>query len=318
VRFPVVLGVDVEPDPRYPDPSDPAPWRGFERVVPFMQRLRGQVTTWTGEPARFAWTLRMDPQIDTVYGSPDWVVRAYARELEALRSRGDRLGVHPHPLRWDDSWIMDHGNPDWIRHTVETSFATFRSALGEPCILHRAGDRVLTPDWLRLVARLGAEVDLSIEPGEPGTDTVDRGARWTGSIPDYSFAPREAYRPAPGRVLEPGGDRLATPVILPLTSTRVPRSDRRRAAPGALPPGPPHRPLVLWHCEEPRELWDVASARLDEMSRPYLAFMFRSDIPFHEPEWRRLRRVLAALRHHPIRRRIAFVTPDEAAAAVAA
>jgi hypothetical protein len=54
------------------------------------------------------------------------------------------------------------------------------------------------------------------------------------------------------------------------------------------------------------------------MARPYLAFVFRSDIPFHDPEWPTLRRVLGALRRHPLRRRIAFVTPHEAARSVAA
>ena len=61
----------------------------------------------------------------------------------------------------------------------------------------------------------------------------------------------------------------------------------------------------------------MAAARLEEMSRPYLAFVFRSDIPFHDPEWRTLRRVFTALRRHPLRRRLAFVTPKEAAEAVA-
>jgi hypothetical protein len=170
---------------------------------------------------------------------------------------------------------------------------------------------------MRMLGALGVQVDMSVEPGEPGTDTLDRGARWTGSIPDYTHVPREAYRPAGHDLLAPGDDPSATPVMLPVTATRVPRSDVRRSAPGALPPGSPDRPLLAWHCEDPREFWDMAAARLDDMRRPYLAFTFRSDIPLHEPEWRRFRRVLAALRRHPLRERIRFVTPGEAAAVAA-
>ena len=306
-RVPLVLAIDVEPDERYPDPSDPRPWAGFERLVPALDSLRRKLTLVTGVRARFSWFLRMDPQIETVHGSAAFAAERYDDVLSHLRELGDDIGVHPHPQRWDGkSWLMDHGDDAWIEHSVRLSFAAYRDAFGEPCRLHRGGDRMMTSGWMRLLGELGVEVDMTPEPGEPGVDAVDRGARWTGSIPDYSDAPREAFVPSPGDFLSSNG--RGAPVVLPLTSTRVPRSDRRRSAPGALPPGRPHRTLQPWHCDDPHELWDLASSWLDEMERPYLAFAIRSDITSHEPEWRRFEAVFKRLASHPLRDRIA-VTP---------
>jgi len=306
-RIPVVLGVDAEPDSRYPDPGDPEPWHGLEAMFAFMGRLRRRLVRATGEPAAFSWFLRMDRQIETVYGSAEWAARRYARQLELLREEGDEVGVHPHVVRLvDGDWLIDHGNPDATRDVVGTSIQAYRSAFGDECRIHRAGDRMLSSEWLAMLERGGVEVDLTVEPGEPGTDTLDHGVRWTGAIPDYSDAPREPYR---STAVPGGGGGVA---MIPLTSARVPRSDRRRLAPGALPPGRPFRQLVAWHCDDPREFWEVAAERLEEMDRPYLAFAFRSDIQAHEPEWRRFRAVFGALRRHPLRRRLAFVTPTEA------
>ena len=316
-RVPLVLAIDVEPDERYPDPSDPRPWAGFERLVPALESLRRKLTRITSVPARFSWFLRMDPQIETVHGSAAFVAERYGRELARFRDEGDDIGVHPHPVRRDgDGWLMDHGDDAWIEHTVRVSFAAYRDAFGEACRLHRGGDRLMTAGWMGLLRQLGTAVDMTIEPGQPGVDTVDRGAPWTGSIPDYSQAPREAFVPETADFLSPNGSRSGRPVVLPLTATRVPRSDRRRSTPDALPPGPPHRPLQPWHCNDPGELWDLADAWLDEMERPYLAFAIRSDIPCHGPQWRRFMAVFRRLASHPVRERIAAIPAIEAAASL--
>lgn len=38
-RIPVILYIDVEPDPRRPDPTKAEPWWGFERLYPYLHEL---------------------------------------------------------------------------------------------------------------------------------------------------------------------------------------------------------------------------------------------------------------------------------------
>jgi hypothetical protein len=39
-RIPAILYIDVEPDPRRPDPTKAEPWWGFERLYPYLHELR--------------------------------------------------------------------------------------------------------------------------------------------------------------------------------------------------------------------------------------------------------------------------------------
>ncbi|MDQ4005291.1 MAG: hypothetical protein M3135_03195 [Actinomycetota bacterium] len=303
-RIPFVLGFDVEPDPRMPDPRDPQPWRGFEQLLRALRPLRRRFGRATGLPPRFSWFLRMDPQVQVAYGSATWSVDRYGRWFDRLRAAGDAFGVHPHAIRWDGGgWVIDHGDPAFVRTSVRRSLEAFAAAFGERPLMSRMGDRFLSVDAVRALDQGGIRIDMTAEPGEPGTDTLDRSTTWTGSITDYGQTPRELHLPSggSGRMIE-----------MPVTSSTVPRSDRRRTAPGALPPGQPYRPLLPWHCDDAIEFWDMAEARLGEMERPYLALIARSDIPFHPPEWQRFRRVMRTFASHPIRRKIVLVTPREA------
>jgi hypothetical protein len=246
----------------------------------------------------------MDPQVQVAYGSATWSVDRYGRWFDRLRAASDAFGVHPHAIRWDGGgWVIDHGDPSMVRTSVRVSLEAFTSAFGEGPRIARMGDRFLSVDAVRALEEGGVRIDMTAEPGEPGIDTLDRSVKWTGSITDYGQTPRGLHLPSgsSGRLVE-----------MPLTSSPVPRSDRRRTAPGALPPGQSYRPLLPWHCDDPVEFWDMAEARLGEMERPYLALVARSDIPFHRPEWQRFRRVLRAFAGHAIRRKVVLVTPQEA------
>lgn len=76
-RTPVILCIDVEPDSRRPDPTKAAPWRGFERLYPYLRELRQRMADASGEAARLNWFWRLDPQVEMVYGSAEWALRRY-------------------------------------------------------------------------------------------------------------------------------------------------------------------------------------------------------------------------------------------------
>src|SRR5512137_482975 len=105
-RIPVLFCIDIEPDPR--DVRSSSDWHGFEATFEYFQALRSRLSAATGIPARYAWFLRMDPQVAVAYGSPDWAVRRYAPQFDALRLAGDEMGLHPHAWRWVDersTWV---------------------------------------------------------------------------------------------------------------------------------------------------------------------------------------------------------------------
>src|SRR5438874_168334 len=133
-RIPMVMSIDVEPDERQVDPAARKRWAGFEVLVARIRHLRPKLAQAMNAPVHFCWTVRLDPQVEHVYGRPDWPLVTYRREFEELRAQGDAVGVHTHAWRWDEDekgWIVDHGNPGWIDQCVNRSLDTFRRVIGE-------------------------------------------------------------------------------------------------------------------------------------------------------------------------------------------
>jgi hypothetical protein len=202
--LPIVLCVDVEPDLRVVDPARPVDWLGFERSVEDLAAFRSRFENATGRPARFAWFLRMDTQIEEVYGAAEWVAIRYAPLVRAVEAAGDAIGLHVHPWLWDGragAWVVDYADWRWGARCVRTAFAAFARHFGRPCRAVRFGDRWLSDRLLALAERLGARVDLTAEPGrihDRLPETV------VGTSPDFSATPRRPYRPSRWRHQRPG------------------------------------------------------------------------------------------------------------------
>jgi hypothetical protein len=197
--MPVILCIDVEPDERYPTPDAAKDWEGFAETFEFFSALRPRLAEATGAPARLSWFFRMDPQIEVAYGSPDWVVRRRGEIIEQLERAGDELGLHTHAWRWSEDshcWVADHGNQQWISHCLRVSFAAYRRAFGRACASFRFGDHWMNNEAIDLLESLGAQFDLTIEPGRIARPAQCLNEPHTGSLPDYVSAPRRPYRPS--------------------------------------------------------------------------------------------------------------------------
>lgn len=312
--IPTVLGIDVEPD----DPLDGSNlrWPGFESMLTFVGELRDRLSAVTGEPARFFWALRMDPQIADVYGSATWVAERYGRELDALAEAGDTLGVHTHAWRRygaDVRWVADWAEPGWTEHCLETSLAAYATAFGTSCEVHRFGDRFINPGLYASLARHGVRVDLTIEPGARAVRALNPAWRSTQPTIDYADAPRRPYRPLPGDVLRPSADASAAgPWLLPLTAvdnTELLPRWRRVARTARYPGRVRHRPVVLWAPGSSTGLWLTIERELATSAAPYLAFAIRSDVLLAPRSAVPLREKLDALIASPFARRLRFVDP---------
>lgn len=317
IRVPVFLCVDLEPDERQVQVSDGESWRGVDALSEHLEGLRPRLAEASGEQVRFLWFLRCDPQIEVAYGTPDYLLNRYAEMFDRLLAGGDGIGLHVHPWRWDESragWVADYGNPAWIEHCVQMAFEAYRAHFGVSCALHRFGDRWLSADVIPLLERLGVRFDLTVEPGARAMRSIAPGEMTTGSIPDYTRAPREPYQPSRSDSRVP--DSAAGPGLwlVPLSagdpSSALPLSWRlgRRVR---FPFRPVHRPFQMFRdWTSPKAYWDMVQRHVESLEHPYLAFAIRSGDPEASDE-RRVRTVLDYLPEHPLARRLRFTDPED-------
>jgi SAM-dependent methyltransferase len=297
---PVVLSVDVEPDPQAFDPSEPPPWLGFERLVEKMPALRDRLSTATGSPAAFTWHFRMDPQIADTWGTAGWPVENFAGAIDGLVGEGDEIALHTHIWRWKSEtgdWICDFDDYAWQQHCVEVGLEAFETSVGSSCRAHRGGTHFLSGAILETLASRGVPVDLTVEPGlRPlGADDLEfvDGLIVRGRTPDYRRAPTRPYRSTPGTFPAPDpASRDDGPLLIPNMSARRRRPPFRRTS------------LLLW---DPQGF----STRIaTEFLRPppIICFPLRTDAALG-PWWEIIEQNLDHVARHP---RVAFKTVSAA------
>lgn len=324
-RVPVALCFDVEPDRNLSPPGQPSPWLGFERLVQMVPELRHRLSSATGQPARFSWFLRLDPEIAHTYGSHQFVFDRYGPALDALVGEGDTVGAHTHMGRWvGDRWLLDHANAGWVEECLSTSLATFLGAMGERARIHRFGDNWVDGAALSVLDSLGVTCDLSVLPGcrlEPPP-----GVECTGVYPEMGTAPQRPYRPEGLGLWE-----------IPLSTTgeqrprpRLARLRRRARHPvmtasnglsrlrGSRPP--PDQPVApSWSLIDPvaywrsgAQFWDAAQRHVAQLDQPYLAFAVRSHLPINRQRLANFRRVFNHLGATSVAGRLQFTTAEDA------
>ena len=284
---PCVLCIDVEPDERAPRAAHGAPPLGFERLVNLEPALRARMALGSVDDPRVTWTLRLDPQIAILYGSPDWLATTYYAEFERFAATGDELGLHVHCWRRDDQWVVDHGDADWVAHCANVGLDGFHGVFGHPCHAYRHGDNFMSSALARQLDASGVRVDLTVYPGRVAAPGLAPGERTTGSIPDTRSAPHHAYRPSPRDFRAVDAARRSGLLMLPLTSAievSIGTDDGRR-----LPTGK-YRPLDLW--VDPKTFARGLRACLTRPDLSHLAFAIRSDAALLTHAWANVERNL--------------------------
>lgn len=283
---PVVICIDVEPDPRVFDPAEPPPWLGFERMLERLPALRDRLSEAASRPVAFTWFLRMDPQIAMTWGSAAWAADRYAKELAELIEAGDELALHTHPWRWDQDaaeWIAEFADSAWAEHCTRVGLDGFREAFGRGPEAHRGGDHFLSGAMLGPLEDAGVRVDLTVEPGATREAQLAEGERGHGELPDYAGVRSAPYRSSPERFPLPDSTEPSGPMLLPLL-----------AAPGKWPPLR-RKPLNL---ATPGAIF-VPSLRVALMRRPSaIAFATRTHA-IRGPRWSRIERSLTHLAGRP-------------------
>jgi len=324
-RIPVLLVIDVEPDGFFVDPDAPVPWHGFEQAWTWAQSARGRIAAATGVPAHFCWGVRLDAQIERVYGSAAWPLHRYEPEFDDFLQHGDALGVHAHVYRWDgplQSWVIEQGDPDWVEHNVRLSVRTFESELGRRCDFFRFGDRWMSEAAMTLLDELGIRYEMTLEPGRAQVPSYHPDKPSTGFVPQQRGVPPHPYRPARGHFRRADPARREGLVEIPVTTAVVRPLDslRDRPTPACALEWLQYRlrPWIdtagLYH--EPRRLRSLVDAAL-EGGASYLSLTVRTDSFARNLQSGELDRSLALLLAHPLASRFEFTTPERLVATIA-
>lgn len=220
--IPVVLCVDVEPDARVVDPTDPS-WRGTDVFLEKWPALRGILEVKSGAASvPLTWFPRADPQIEKSNGSASYALQRYSRHWEVAQAVGDEIGLHMHGWRWQEEtsqWSQDHGDPAWMEHCLRSAIAEYRVHFGKAPPVYRGGDHYLDDTVLRVLREEGIPLDMTLEL-LPTMQRLVEDEHGTGSLPDCSMAPAFAYRPSAGDFRVPVWGRREGLGILPLTPFR--------------------------------------------------------------------------------------------------
>ncbi|MGH9661314.1 MAG: hypothetical protein ACRD96_22390 [Bryobacteraceae bacterium] len=315
-RVPILVLADCEPDPRLVSRDHPQRWEGFERFFEFLSKQRASIAARTGAPARFSWFWRMDLQIERAYGSAEWPLQTYSRQVAEAEALLDEHGLHTHAWRWDDGlreWIADHGSQALVEACVRRSFTAFERAFGRPCRVFRFGDGWINEATLQLIEELGVQIDLTVEPGRRGVPSLVTTERSTGSIPDRRMAPTRPYRPSRADFTRPdSGDRTKI-WCLPVTTGRYRRwtiiGSRRSPRTWMNALLPPTLTLNLGF--EPRLFSPIFDRAVSSGHRPYAAIAVRTDVGRHGVLMEWVKRNLEVMLNHPLADRFAFVSPTE-------
>jgi hypothetical protein len=319
---PLLWCIDVEPDPRIIDGRRPALWKGYEASVALFGELRPWIARLTGQLPHFSWYYRLDPQIAECHGRGSWPLTHYAAELEELLACHDEVGVHPHAYRFDvalGTWVIDYADQFWVDRCVQLCFDSFREVLGHGPASFRFGDAWLNEATLRLVEKLGARYDLTLEPGMTQRPSLSPQEHWTGRYPDHTQIPSMPYWPSKDdyRRSDPAGrDGI---LMLPITTThrsgvmnlayQVAFRAVKRCAP---------QPVTRLNVAAPGFLFrHLADQILARPGLPYLGISMRTHTANSPHAARRMRQNLTYLFTHEQAPRFAVMRPDEVAATLA-
>lgn len=314
---PTALCIDVEPDLAIPPPGDRGPWRGFEQMAAVVDEVRDRITDRTGRRFDPIWCLRMDRQIERVYGNADHVVRRHS-DLVGRLVDSDSVGVHIHPYRWDDdgTTYSEYADPTWSAECNTDAIGAFVDCFGRLPDLTRQGGYFLPSEALAVVERHGIGFDMTAEPGRPPL-RADPSFGHHASAPssDWRLTPTRSYRPAredPTRAA--AGHDASDVTIVPLSAARVHPPTRprlRRVAHRLLRGRPGLMPLNPWRSwGDARAYWDLVDRLLRRGEIDHVALAVRTDDPA-SASFRQVLAVLRALADHPLAARLDVGSPGE-------
>jgi len=318
-KIPIIVMIDVEPDGFFIDRNKPLPWKGFEGLCPFFSDWRKSLEQATGEKAHFSWFVSLDPQVEETYGSAMWPLTQYENQVRNLENGGDEIGLHPHAYRWEpknNDWIEDREDQRWVNYCTEMAFAAYKKALNRTCKSFRFGAAWINNETMNLAQRLGAEIDLSIEPKfklETFPYLTDK-KKYIGAYPNFDDVPLFPYQKADHDFKTPAQNKNGNIWVIPQTIGNVQYRygrlewlQKRLFAPQLLKPFD----LTLKLTTTLKFFIQIVEEQL-KRERPYITIALRSDVGQPTKFMKQVINNSHYLATHPLAKQFVFATPQEA------
>ncbi|MBD0370360.1 MAG: hypothetical protein ICV60_05955 [Pyrinomonadaceae bacterium] len=172
----------------------------FSEVIPELRR---------DERLRATWFVRLDAQVEALYGHADYFFERYEREFRALSAEGHEIGWHPHSyLKTDEGWKQNTSSES-VREELER-YAPRVKGYGIKSV--RTGWGFHTNETMRALSDSGFLLDSSAIP-RPAYS-------WESSRKDWETTPCEPYFPSQADYRAPGEPHLSI-LEVPMSVTEI-------------------------------------------------------------------------------------------------
>ena len=220
---------------------------GFPLILPVLDRYFEVKTTWF---------VRLDGQMETLYGEADYILRHHKDQLEMLRRAGHEIGWHPHCFsfvhgEWKQNTEISSVVKELIRYTGLAQSYGMRSV--------RLGWAFHHNETMRLLAERGFVADSSAIPRPRYA--------WDLTEKDWAVTPESAYFPSVLDYRRPGQPALKI-LELPMSVAPIRTSyDTERVLRYV---NLAYHPRIL---QQPLKLWLGEHSHLVTITHPYELFV---------------------------------------------
>lgn len=155
------------------------------------------------------WFIRIDAQIETLYGSATYIFEKHADKIAWLKAHGHEIGWHHHAYAYDGTrW--DQGVDDTLICDQLKKYGEI--ALKQGIDIARMGWGFQTDRTMKILDEMGFRIDSTAIPRPQ--------YRWNDRVCDWSTSPQKPYHPSVRDYRVPGDPHLAIWEI-PMTTTVV-------------------------------------------------------------------------------------------------
>ena len=193
----VCLTLDTDPDGLNGKVADrqTLSWKGLEALQTLPQEMQ-ELTELASVP--ITWFIRADGQLESILGSPSYLLEKFEDFWATVKSAGHELAWHPHLYRQarpeDAATIIT--DPSEAQEELERLWDKLRSVL--PTTSFRNGEGWHVPSTYATVERLGFRCDSTAIPNRKGAD--GHPMNWIG-------APNRPYFPGSADLCVAGPER---------------------------------------------------------------------------------------------------------------
>ena len=147
-------------------------WRGISQAIPLIREQLASLGARHGVAPCPSWFVRVDNQIETIWGRPGFLLEEYGALFETLEAAGEEIAWHPHLYRQTGTGWVQETDPAALNDKMEAALGDMR-AFGYAPRTARIGEAYGSSAIMAAFDRLGIAydyVDVDILKGESRTE----------------------------------------------------------------------------------------------------------------------------------------------------